>query len=118
LTYVEGTVRHSVGRALVEVSGVRDDHGGSAARVGLLAKVGTVNISGEALVASDFRLNGVREHNIKQAELSVDAPVHLGRTLIPAHASVRVIDRPDSTREIDAAGRLSANINRFNLSTE
>ncbi|MCA1654643.1 MAG: carboxypeptidase regulatory-like domain-containing protein, partial [Sphingomonadales bacterium] len=118
LTYVEGTVRRSVGRALVEVSGVRDSRGGTAARVGLLARLGSVNISGQALVASNFRLEGVRERSIRQAELALDAPLHLGRTLIPAHASLRVVDRADQSREIDAAARLSANINRFNLATD
>lgn len=118
LTYVEGTVRRSVGRALVEVAGVRDSKGGMAARASLLGKVGNVNVSGEAIVASNFRLQGVRERSIRQAQLALDAPLRIGRTLVPAHAAVRVIDRADQTREIDAAARLSAMIGRFNLATE
>ena len=118
LTIVEGTVRRALGRALVESSVARDSHGGTAARAGILARVGNVNISGEALIANDFRLNNIREHSLKQMQVSVDAPLHIGRALIPAHASVRVIDRSDSSRELEAAGRLSASIGRFNLGTD
>ena len=118
LTFVEGTVRRSVGRALVEVSAVRDSSGGLAGRASLLARLGTVNVAAEALVAEDFRLANIRERRLRQARLSLDAPLRIGRALIPAHASVRVIDRPGGTRELEAAARLSANINRFNLGTD
>ena len=118
LTYVEGTVRRSIGRALIEVAAVRDSHGGTAARTGLLAKIGGVNIAGEALIASDFRLNGIRERKVRQMQLSLDAPLTFGRTLIPAHAALRVIDRANASREIEAIGRLSTSINRFNLATD
>ena len=40
LTYVEGTVRRSIGPALVEVAAARDDKGGTAARAQVLAKIG------------------------------------------------------------------------------
>ncbi|MEO5640573.1 MAG: carboxypeptidase regulatory-like domain-containing protein [Sphingomicrobium sp.] len=118
LTYVEGTVRRSIASALIEVAGVRDSHGGTAARASLLGKIGAVDISGEALVASNFRLNGVREHAIRQAQLSLSAPLKIGRGIIPASASLRVIDRPGGARSLEAAGRLSANIGRFNLGTD
>ena len=118
LTYVEGTVRRSIGRALVEAAATRDNHGGIAARADLLAKVGTVSVSGEALYARNFRLNGLYEREIRQVQLAVAAPLHLGRTVLPAGASFRIIDRADQTRELEAAARLSANIGRFNLGTD
>jgi hypothetical protein len=118
LTYVEGTVRRSIANALVEVAGVRDSHGGMAARASLLGKIGAVDISGEATAASNFRLNGVREKAIRQAQLSISAPFKIGRSVIPASASLRVIDRPGGARSLEAAGRLSASIGRFNLGTD
>jgi hypothetical protein len=118
LTYVEGTVRRSIGSALVEVAGARDSHGGMAARASLLGKLGPVDISGEALVASNFRLNGIRERAIHQAQLSLSAPLKIGRSVFPASASLRVIDRPGGARSLEAAGRLSANIGRFNLGAD
>ena len=118
LTYVEGTVRRSIGRALIAVSGSRASDGGKAAHATVLTRIGAVNIAAEALVASNFRINGIRERSLRKVEISLDAPLRLGRAVIPAHAAVRIIDRPNATREIDAAGRLSMNIRRFNLAAD
>ena len=38
--------------------------------------------------------------------------------MIPAHADVRVTDRGDGSRSLEAAARLSASIERFNLATD
>ncbi|GAC1587469.1 MAG: hypothetical protein NVS3B5_20960 [Sphingomicrobium sp.] len=118
LTYVEGTVRRSIGRALVEAAATRDNDGGIAARADLLAKVATVSVSGEVLYARNFRLNCLYEREIRQAKLAVAAPLHLGRTVLPAGASFRIIDGADQTRELVAAARLFANIGRFNPGTD
>ncbi|MEO6247926.1 MAG: carboxypeptidase-like regulatory domain-containing protein [Sphingomicrobium sp.] len=118
LTYVEGTIRRSIGRALVEVAGSRDNHGGLGARSGLLAKFGSLNIAGEALYAKNFRLNGLFEKEIREAQLALSAPLHFGRAVIPAGASLRILDRPGQSRQLEAAARLSANFGRFNLGTD
>ena len=118
LTYVEGTVRRSVGRALIEVAAARDDKGGMATRAQLLTRLGDVSLSAEAIAANDFRLNGVREAKYREARVSLDAPVKLGRALIPVHGDVRYRDRGDNGRQLEAAMRLSSHINRFNLSGE
>lgn len=118
LTYVEGTIRRSIGRALVEVAAARDDKGGMAARAQLLTKVGNVSINAEALAAKDFRINGLREAVYREARLSVDAPVTLGKTVLPIHGDVRFRDRGVSGKSLEAAARLSSQINRFNLSGE
>ncbi len=118
LTYVEGTVRRSIANALIEVAGVRDSHGGMAARASLLGKIGAFDIAGEATAASNFRLNGIREKAIRQAQLSIGAPFKIGNAVIPVSASLRLIDRPGGARSLEAAGRLSANIGRFNLGTD
>jgi hypothetical protein len=115
LTFVEGSVRRSVGSALVEVAAARDSKGGTAARAQMLGKFGQVNVSAEALIAKNFFLQGTRETSRKDFKLAVDAPVHIGRTVIPAHADVRMTALADGTRQLEAAARLSANIDRFNL---
>jgi hypothetical protein len=118
LTYVEGTVRRSIGRALVEVAGSRDSHGGLAARSGVLARLGGLNLSGEAFYARNFRLNGLYEKDIRQAQLALSAPLHVGRTVLPAGASLRIVDRPEQGRQLEAAARLAANIGAFNLGAD
>ena len=115
LTYVEGTVRRSIGVALIEVAVARDDKGGMAARAQLLTKIGAVNLSAEAIMAKDFRLNGLERKSVNEARLSLDAPLKIGRTLVPVHGDVRYSQRGDGTRQLEAAARLSSHINRFNL---
>jgi hypothetical protein len=50
--------------------------------------------------------------------LGLDVPVTIGRTVLPAHADVHFTDHRDGTSQLEAAARLSANINRFNLATD
>lgn len=117
LTFVEGTVRRSIGGALIEVAAAGENSGGRAARAQVLAKVGSVNVSAEAVAASDFHLRGSRRETLRDFRFTLDAPLRFGRTVLPAHGEVRLTDR-NGSRNLEAAGRLSANINRFNLATD
>jgi hypothetical protein len=118
LTYVEGTVRRSIGPALAEVGVARDNRGGLAARAQVLTRLGNVSLAAEALAARDFRLNGVREQHYREARVTLDAPVKLGRTLVPVHGDLRYRDRGENGRQLEAAMRLSTHVQRFNLATE
>ncbi|HEU5482228.1 MAG TPA: carboxypeptidase regulatory-like domain-containing protein [Sphingomicrobium sp.] len=115
VTFVEGSVRRSIGSALIEVSAARESSGGMAARAQVLAKFGSVNVSAEAIAAKDFHLRGERPTSVRDVRLAVDAPIRLGRTVIPAHTDVHYVGRPDGSSQLDAAARLSATIDRFNL---
>jgi hypothetical protein len=118
LTFVEGTVRRSIGPALVELGAARESNGGTAAHAQLLGKFGSVNVSAEALLANDFHLRGqAKPENLREARVALDAPFRIGRTVLPAHAELHLKQR-DGATELDAAARLSANIDRFNLATE
>ncbi len=117
LSFVEGTVRRSIGSAIVEVGVAGDSTGGKAAHAQMLAKFGSIYVNAEALVANDFHLRGRREASVRDFRLALDAPVRLGRTNMSSHADVRLIDRGGAGIQLDAAARLSANINRFNLAT-
>jgi hypothetical protein len=118
VTFVEGSVRRSIGSALVEVSAARESSGGMAARAQLLAKFGRVNVNVEALLANDFHLRGGPAQSVRDVRAMVDAPVRVGRTVIPAHAELHLTDNMNGSKQLDAAARLSANINRFNLASE
>ena len=115
LTYVEGTVRRSVGAALVEVAVARDDKGGLAARAQMLGRFGAVNVSAEAIWAKDFRLGGLDRKTVREARIALDAPLKIGRALVPVHGDMRYSERGDGTKQLEAAARLSSHINRFNL---
>lgn len=117
LTFVEGSVRRSIGPALVEAAVARDSNGGVAARAQAIAKIGSVNISAETLIANDFTLNGRREGRYRDTRLSIDAPLKVGRQQFSAHGDVRLVDRGRADRTLDARGRLSTNFNGFNLTS-
>ncbi|WP_309662344.1 carboxypeptidase regulatory-like domain-containing protein [Sphingomonas sp.] len=118
LTFVEGTVRRSIGQAMIEVGVAGETSGGKAARAQLLAKFGSVNVSAEIVAANDFHLQGSRASSLRDYRVALDAPIRLGRTVLPAHADLHLTDRLDGTKQLEAAARLSANLDRFNLATD
>jgi hypothetical protein len=118
VTFVEGSVRRSIGTALVEASAARESSGGTAARAQILGKFGALNVSAEALIANDFHLQGGRAQSLRDVRVALDAPIKLGRTVIPAHADVHLTDHMDGSKQLEAAARLSANIDSFNLATD
>ena len=92
VTFVEGTVRRSVGLALIEVGGSKESDGGTAARAQLLGKIGPVNVNAQALVANDFHLNGGQLEDLRDYSLALDAPIKIGRGVLPA-VSYRAVYR-------------------------
>jgi hypothetical protein len=117
LTFVEGSVRRSIGPALVEAAVARDSNGGMAARVQGIARLGSVNVSAESLYADGFTINGQREDRYRDTRVALDAPLKIGRQRFAAHGDVRLVDRGETDRTLDAHGRLSTNFNGFNLTT-
>jgi hypothetical protein len=119
LTFIEGTARRSVGGAQLELSAARESNGGSAAHAQLLGKFGGVYVNVEALIANDFHLRGAATpQSSRESRIAFDVPFKLGKTTLPAHAEVHYVDRTDGSRALDAAARLSASFDRFNLGTE
>ncbi len=115
VTFVEGTIRRSVGMAMIEVGAARESNGGTAERAQILGQIGPVNVNAQALIANDFHLNGGELQSVHDYSISLDAPLKVGRTLVPAHADAELTEQTDGTKELDAAARLSANFGRFNL---
>ena len=118
VTFVEGSVRRSIGPALVELAGGWESGGGRAARAQFAAKLGKVNVNGEAVVASNFHLDGQPRRSVKDFRLSADAPINIGRTFIAAHSDVRLTKYANSSSQLEAAARLSTTLRRFNLATD
>ena len=117
VTFLEGSVRRSLGGALVEVASALDTRGRLAARAQLIGKLGPVNVNAAAFYTNGF--GTVSEKALKSEQrLGLSAPVKLGSLAIPVAADVRLLNRLDGTSAIDATTRLGAQIGRFNLSTE
>lgn len=119
VTFVEGSVRRSIGPALVQVGGAWESGGGKAAHAQVLARFGKVNVSGEALVTNNFHLEGQKfRTSIRDFRLAVDTPINVGRTLLSSHSDVRLLKYSRGASELEAATRLATTIRRFNLATE
>jgi hypothetical protein len=118
LTFVEGSVRRSIGPALIEAAVARDGNGGIAVRAQAAARVGQLSVTADGIVADGFTINGHREKRYRDARVSLDAPLKLGRKTVAVHGDVRLVDRGLKDRTLAAAGRLSTNFNGFNLATQ
>lgn len=118
LTYVEGAVRRSIGPALVEVGVARDSRGGIALRGQALARIGGTSLSWSSFLSRDFaaRPQGLAEK--AEHRVSVDAPLKLGRGIVlPVHGDLRWSERSGGARTLEASGRTSVMLSRFNLAT-
>ena len=118
LSYVEASIRRTVGPALVEIGGAYERGGGFAARASVLARLGPVNVSAESIVARDFISSRIRDGTVGEHRLSLDAPVKLGRTRVPVHADVRYRQLAGGGSALEGAARLSANLRNFMLTAE
>jgi hypothetical protein len=118
VTFIEGNVRRSIGPALIELGAARESNGGMAAQAQILGKFGSVNVRAEALLANDFHLRGGSEQTTREARVALDAPIRIGRTVLPAHAELHLTQQPGAATQLEAAARLSANFDRFNLATD
>nr|WP_314441647.1 carboxypeptidase regulatory-like domain-containing protein [uncultured Sphingomonas sp.] len=118
VTYVEGTVRRSIGPAVAELGAARDSAGGMAVRGQALAKIGATNLSWSSFWSRDFAarpqgLSATSEHRV-----SIDAPLKLGGdTVLPLHGDIRLAERRNGGRTIEANARTSIMLSRFNLAT-
>jgi hypothetical protein len=118
VTYVEGTVRPSIGPAVTEFGAARDSAGGTALRGQALAKIGATNLSWSSLWSRDFAARPQGQALTSEHRFSVDAPLKLGGDFVlPLHGDMRLAERKDGGRRIEANARTSVMLSRFNLAT-
>ena len=114
LTFVEGSIRRSIGPALTEVAIARQSGGGMAFRGSAIARIGEASLAAEAVSLKDFFYQGRFEEKLQDARISVSAPLSSGKLPLHAQGEVRFIDR-DDRQTIRAGSRISANLRRVNL---
>ncbi|MEO6359864.1 MAG: hypothetical protein ABIO43_04715, partial [Sphingomicrobium sp.] len=118
VTILEGSVRRSFGKALVQVSAAKETTGGTAVRAQMLTKFGRLNVSIEGLLANDFHLLGGRTRTAREGRFALDAPVRIGRRTISAHGDMHFSRDEDGSKQLDATARLATSVQRFNLATD
>ena len=103
LTFIEGSVRRSIGPALVEASLAHQAGGGFAMRGSAIARFGSVNVAAEGVAANDFFYQGRFQQRMRDARLTVSAPLALGKLPLLLQGDARHVDRLG--QQIDQARR-------------
>jgi hypothetical protein len=116
LTFIEGSVRRSIGPALVEAAIARQSNGGFALRGSAIARIGKVNLAAEAISAQDFFYRGRFEQRFRDARLTASAPIASGEVPLLLQGDLRYTDR-DAEQVTRAGARLQGNFNRINFAT-
>ncbi len=116
LTFVEGSVRRSIGPALVEASLAGQSHGGLALRGSAIARFGQVNLAAEGVSAQNFFYQGRFEDRLRDARLTVSAPIAGGKLPLLLQGDLRYTDR-DAQQITRAGARLQGNVHRLNFAT-
>jgi hypothetical protein len=118
VTILEGSVRRSIGPALVEVTGAWSDNGGYAARAQVLGRFGRTYVSAETILADDFSTERYGTELTGRHSLAVDHSLRLGRTVMPLRLQASYETHNNGREEIDVSARVSANLRRFSLTGE
>ena len=116
LTFIEGSVRRSIGPALVEASVAKQSGGGMALRGSAIARVGSVNIAAEGVAAQDFFYQGRFETRMRDARLTVTVPLTIARLPLQIQGDARYADRHDQ-RVTKLGARIQGNMKRINFAT-
>ena len=118
VTYVEGTVRRSIGPAVTEFGAARDSSGGLALRGQALAKIGATSLAWSSFWSRDFAARPQGLSEVSEHRFSIDAPLKLGGdTVMPLHGDLRLATGKDGGRTLEANARTSIMLSRFNLAT-
>ncbi|MCY7398117.1 MAG: carboxypeptidase-like regulatory domain-containing protein, partial [Sphingomonas bacterium] len=116
LTFIEGSVRRSIGSALVEASVAKQLNGGMALRGSAIARLGSVNVAAEGVSAQDFFYQGRFEKRMRDARFTITAPLKLGQMPLQLQGDARYTDRlgQQSTKY---GARVQGHVNRINFAT-
>ena len=93
LTFVEGSVRRSIGPALVEAAVARQSGGGTALRGSAIARFGSVNVAAEGVAAQDFFYQGRFEERCATPASPSPRRSMLGKLPLQLQGDARFIDR-------------------------
>jgi hypothetical protein len=118
LTYVEGSIRRSIGPALIEVSGAYERGGGHAARAQLVGAFGRTYLTAESIIAKDVRTDRIDDHVTGLHSLAVDHAFDLGKHVVPFHAEARYTTRSTGYDSLNVATRVSTRLRSFLVTGE
>ncbi|MEO6433052.1 MAG: hypothetical protein ABIO29_03615, partial [Sphingomicrobium sp.] len=118
VTYVEGSLRRSLGSSIIELAGQTSGRGDYSARAQVIAKVGRATISASSLLSDGLAgTSGVQQlRDLRSSHrLGVGLPFKLGKTPVSITASAGKSEYSDSSTAIDGQFRLGTRIGNFDL---
>ena len=118
VSWVEGTVRRTVGNALVEASVRYNSRGGYGLRGRAVGEVGPVSLGLSSEIHRGPSVDDRQQQLRGDHSLSASIPITIGDRRVPLTARARVQDFADGSRAISAGGRFSLGVGRLNLGTE
>ena len=117
--YLEGSVRRAIGPSLIELASASNLVGGYALRGQMLAQVGQTMVTGEsAWLFGNYQSERYDRDVRRLSSMSLDHAIKLGRQYLPLRGEVRYIERTGGGSRLEAASRISFNINQLNASAE
>ena len=118
VTYVEGSVRRTIGASVVEIAGLTDSNKELAARAQVLAKVGKATITASSLISNGAAGRDDKGRVLRSAHrVGVGMPLRLGSTRMPISASAGMSDYTDGSRAYDGMVRLGTHVGPFDLAS-
>lgn len=118
LTYVEGSLRRSVGPALVQLGAAADLDGGVAAQAALIGEFGRTYVTAEYSRAWDFVSDRIEPGLKSRARLEADHFFDLGRLQMPVALRIEHENWQARSDELDVAARISGNLPGLTLTGE
>lgn len=116
VTFVEGSVRRSIGPALVDIGVATDSKHRLAARAQVLAKLGKVSLSASSILSNGTQSADSNGYVSKAVHrVAIGAPVKIGGANVPVSLSAGRTDFVDGGKAYDGTLTLGARIGRFNL---
>lgn len=116
--YVEGSLRHALGSALIEMSGSAALGGGYALRAQAIGEVRRTRYTVESIWASGFRSDRLQPGVTGLHSVTLDQLFGNGRATIPVSINARLTTRSTGTDTLDISSRVSANVGRVALTGE
>lgn len=118
LTFVEGSVRRSIGPTLVEVAGSYETGGGMAVRAQMIGQFGETYVAAESMIARDYRSDRVLGSVTGIHAVAVEHAFDLGKVILPVHVEGRYVQRAIGNDSLEGNARISTTIDRFSITGE
>lgn len=118
VTYVEGSVRRSIGPSVVELAGLASDRGERSARVQLIAKLGKATVTASSLLSDGLAGLDDKARNLQSAHrIGLGLPLKLGESRLALSASAGRSDYSDGSQTLDGQLRFGTRLGSFDLAS-